>query len=143
MTWGERSQPKAGKNSYVQIGEDFDTFQLRKQKFMYMYSFDPVTRSYFYYNDHPGPIVQAVREGRQFDTRTLSPERLVDGIWEKEMNDEVQYMGVTPRKEKPVEEVYKKTNYLTDDSDSDLDVMCDANKAQVPSGERPESLLDD
>ena len=52
-------------------------------------------------------------------------------------------MGVTPRKEKPVEEVYKKTNYLTDDSDSDLDVMCDANKAQVPSGERPESLLDD
>ena len=39
-------------------------------------------------------------------------------------------MGVTPRKEKPVEnEPYKKTNYLTDDSDSDLDVICDANKA--------------
>ena len=40
-------------------------------------------------------------------------------------------------------EVYKRTNYLTDDSDSDLDVVCDANKAVVPKGEKPESLLDE
>ena len=40
---------------------------------------------------------------------------------------QVSYHEDTPRKE-----IVERTNYFTDDSDSDLDVIVDPNKAQVP-----------
>lgn len=39
----------------------------------------------------------------------------------------MSYHEDTPRKE-----IVERTNYFTDDSDSDLDVIVDPNKAQVP-----------
>lgn len=47
---------------FVEIGEDFDTYDLRQRKLEYMYALDPYTRAQFYYHYNPGPIVKQIAD---------------------------------------------------------------------------------
>jgi hypothetical protein len=100
-----------------------------------MYSFTPLTRANFYYYHMPGRIVRAIRKKETIEWNDLPLDDSLEEVWESE---EEEPLAVIEQSQDP----YKRTNYVTDDSDSDLDVFVDPEKAKVPRGERPENLFD-
>lgn len=106
-----------------------------------MYSFEPKARAmrYFYYN--PGPIADSILNEKPFEGVPEEEVDMVDPIWDSEPEDAPNPLAkfFTQKKEEEKEEqkdddVPWKTNYLTDDSDSDLDVFVDPKSAQVAGG---------
>lgn len=45
----QRRIVKQDQNKFIEMGEDFDTYDLWRRKFEYMYSFDPYVWAVYYY----------------------------------------------------------------------------------------------